>query len=259
MAWSVTYTDDVTLQAVRELAQNGRDAEALTALHALRPLPNELAGAAALALHLGQPARALGWWQEAEKQSIGRDRDACLLGQASAALRLGRFDDALGTLAEAPKTARTAVLRGRALAMSGNVEAPAAALAARAAARAEGDAPALVAAVTLLGELEHAARPEHKGAFAALRTLAEGLKVAELTGEHADPHLLAVLAHVQRDVGSAAKGQATAGKALERASRRSPARVLALLALNRASDAAEETAGGQLRALAVPGFLRTDT
>ena len=52
---------------------------------------------------------------------------------------------------------------------------------------------ALIAAAALLGELEQAQGAPRQ----ALRSLAEGLKVAELTGESADPHLLAVLAHVQ--------------------------------------------------------------
>ena len=51
--------------------------------------------------------------------------------------------------------------------------------------------------------------------YGALRTLAEGLKVAEIAGQSADAHLLAVLAHTQGRL-NARKGQATAAKALER-------------------------------------------
>ena len=107
-------------------------------------------------------------------------------------------------------------------------------------ARREGDAPALIAAATLLGELQ-LAEP-----FAALRSLAEGLKVAEVVGEEADAHLLAVVAYAQQRVGSAAKAQRTAHKALDRSLPRSPARVWALLALGQAEEARAELGAGKL-------------
>ena len=83
----------------------------------------------------------------------------------------------------------------------------------------------------------------------ALRSLAEGLKVAELTGAAADSHLLAVLAQVQARVGSSAKARQTAERALERSLPRSPARVLALLALGRGDEARQEAQAGKLAAV----------
>ena len=77
--------------------------------------------------------------------------------------------------------------------------------------------------------------------------------MAEVIGEAADAHLLAVLAYIQRRVGSGAAGseakaQRTAHKALARAAPRSPARVWALLALGRVAEAGVEAAAGQLAA-----------
>ncbi|WP_371864529.1 hypothetical protein [Deinococcus kurensis] len=182
--------------------------------------------AAALALHWGAPGMALAW-----------SRDP--LRRAAAHLRLGESGPALAELTGEPAGARVALLRARAAALSGAQDAPALAAHARTLARQEGDSAALIAAATLLAE-EQQAEP-----YGALRTLAEGLKVAEIAGQSADAHLLAVLAHTQGRL-NARKGQATAAKALERSVQRSPARVLALLALRRTAEADREAAGGAL-------------
>lgn len=200
----------------------GDEAGALTLLAALTPLPDEHDEAAALALWLGRPALAAAWAREP-------------LTRAAALLRLGRTAEVLTLLEGQPDSARVQVLRARA---EGD---EVAALSARQQARAEGDGPALVAAVTLLGERLWRSDPRR-----ALRTLAEGLKVAELLGTAADPHLLAVLALVQREVGSPEKAQRTAQKAFERSRPRSPARVWAWLALQQEADARAEAQSGEL-------------
>ncbi|MPY65897.1 hypothetical protein F8S09_04180 [Deinococcus sp. SDU3-2] len=180
--------------------------------------------AAALALQHGRPRLALAWGHEP-------------LTRAAAHLRLGEVEEARRELAPLPDTARPALLRARAASLAGELEAEALATHARLLARQEGDAGALTAAATLLGELSLPTDPR-----LSLRTLAEGLKIAELTGQEADAHLLAVLAHAQRALGAGPKAERTAGKALDRAAPRSPARVLALLALGR-SEEAEAQAG----------------
>ncbi|MFC4427453.1 hypothetical protein [Deinococcus navajonensis] len=198
-----------------------------TAHAALTALPaQDWAAGAALALHLGCP-------------SVAAECSPEPLIRAAAWLRLGTPDKALEQLAQAPETARTAVLQARAALQQGGASALTLAEEARRQARMEGDAAALVASVTLLGELQRL----HP--FTALRTLAEGLKVAEMTAQPADSHLLAVLAHVQVQVGGG-KGRRTAKKALERAAPGSPARVVALLALDRQEEALAEAARGQL-------------
>jgi hypothetical protein len=122
------------------------------------------------------------------------------------------------------------------------------------AARHEGDAGALVAAVTLLGERLLLARRARE----ALHVLAQGLRTAEIAGTGADPHLLAVLAAVQREVGSAVKAEKTATKALERSRPRSPARVQALRALGRDEEAWSELVAGELAPAAVPELTRPE-
>ena len=193
--------------------------------------------AAALALQQGHPRLALSW-------------SGSPWVQAPALLRLGEARQAQSVLAQLPDSARRAVLEARASAQVENAQALTLAQAARSQARREGDAAALVAAATLLGELELAG----DAPLTALRSLAEGLKVAELTGAEADAHLLAVLAHVQARVGSPAKARQTAARALGRSLPRSPARVLALLALGRGNEARQEAQAGELAA-AWWGFL----
>lgn len=184
--------------------------------------------AAALALHHGGPRLALAWGREP-------------LTRAAAHLRLGEVGEARRELAPLQGTARPTLLCARAAALAGELEAEALAVHARLLARQEGDAGALVAAATLLGELYLPADSR-----LSLRTLAEGLKVAELTGQEADAHLLAVLAHAQRTLGTGSKAERTAEKALTRAAPRSPARVLALLALGRSEEAGAEARAGEL-------------
>lgn len=219
----------MTLAAAHAALERGDDPGALAALHALTsPVP---AGAAALALHLGRPRLASRW--------AGETGDALTL--AAAQVRLGQPALALATLEGQPDTARPAVLRARAVWQLRSLQAQEHALHARTLARQEGDAGALVAAATLLGEVLLPGDPR-----AALHALAEGLKVAELTGQAADPHLLAVLAHTQAALGSRGKAARTAGKALDRSPPRSPARVLALLALGREAEAQAQAQAGEL-------------
>lgn len=193
------------------------------------------ARAAALALRLGRPAWAAEWATDP-------------LVRAAALLRLGQPDEVLGTLAHTPDSARAAVLRSRALwqrqLRSGAEQgAKEAATAARQQARREGDAGATIAAAALCGELLL-----HEP-LAALRALAEGLKVAEMLGAEADPYLLAVLAHAQAGTGGQRKAAATAQKALSRAEVRSPARVVAYLALGERAQAKAEAKAGQISPL----------
>ena len=81
---------------------------------------------------------------------------------------------------------------------------------------------------------------------AALRALAEGLKVSEMSRVETDAHLLAVLSVVQRRIGGEGKALKTAQKALERSLPRSPARVIALLSLGRRQEAEAEREAGEL-------------
>ncbi|GGR38713.1 hypothetical protein [Deinococcus ruber] len=207
---------------LRALLVAGDEQQALTLLQ--DALPAQYAAAAAEALSAGRPRLAARW-------AAGH---APLL-HAAALLRLGASEQVLSLLESLPASARVQVLRARAL---GTL--PAAEAAVRLARR-EGDAPALIAAVTLLGERLLPADPR-----AALLALAEGLKVAEQLNEEADAHLLAVLAHVQARLGGAGKARKTAQKALDRSSPRSPARAVALLALERPEDAEAERTAGEL-------------
>ncbi|WP_291426650.1 hypothetical protein [Deinococcus sp.] len=182
--------------------------------------------AAGLALALGRPTLALDW-----------SRDP--LTRAAAQLRLGRAHEALNTLQAEPATARPAALRARAQWQLGQLTLEGS-LAVLHLARQEGDAGAIIALATLRGEQQlHAP-------FAALRSLAEGLKVAELTGHSADPHLLAVLAHAQLRAGGLSKGTRSAEKALERSAPCSPACLIALLALRRPDEAQATAQAGEL-------------
>lgn len=217
-----------SLHVLRAALSGGDDQAALAALRTMTPAPDEEAEAAALALALGQPRLAAYWAKDP-------------LTRAAAYLRLGQPAQALAALDGQPETARPALLRARAAWQARQVGAPDLARHARTLARREGDASALVAVSTLLGELLRSDEPR-----AALRALAEGLKVAELAGEVADAHLLAVLAHVQAVLGSREKAERTAAKALARSLPRSPARVVALLALGREEEARREAAAGEL-------------
>lgn len=217
---------------------NLNDEQQLSWLGKVVPLAGEEAQAAALALRLGVPDLALRWALAGGDNALA----------AAAALRLGQLQVAHSLINTLPDDARRAVLLARAQALSGS-RSPILAEQARGQARREGDAPALVAAVTLLGELQlHqvSAAPSAPKPYVALRTLAEGLKVAELTGKEADAHVLAVLAYAQKQIGSAAKAERTAQKALERAPLRSPAQIWALLTLERYAEAEAERQAGQL-------------
>ncbi|WP_293910577.1 hypothetical protein [Deinococcus sp.] len=205
------------------------DTAVLEVLRVLEPEFAELSEAAALALRHGVPDLALRWALAAGQNGLA----------AAAALRLGFTGQALDLTQTLPDDARRAVLIARACSLGGD---PSLSWAeqARALARQEGDAPALIAAVTLLGELR-LTEPR-----AALRTLAEGLKVAEMVGEAADAHLLAVLAHAQARAGGRSKSLKTAQKSLERSPQRSPARIWALLALGQTEQAGVQRRAGQL-------------
>lgn len=150
-----------------------------------------------------------------------------------ALVHAGRFEEAQRALDALPTDARTLVLRARVTKQLQD------ALAARDRARTEGDAPALVAAAALLGELHLAADEPRR----ALHALAEGLRIAEVTGNEADAYLLAVLALAQARVGSPRKAALTAEKALARSAPASPARVLALCVLGREEEARRAAEG----------------
>ncbi len=206
------------------------------ATYAALPLP-ERAGAASLALSYGRPTLAV-WWA-----TDPRHHEPLTL--AAALLRLGRATAALDVLETVPDTARAALLRARARWQLGqrDDQADVACILARR----EGDTPALMAAVTLAGEQSLGAP------YAALRILAEGLRVSEQIGQPADAHLLSVLAHAQLRLGGP-KGARTAQRALERSVARSPARVLALLALRRDTEAGAEARQGELHPVWWEGF-----
>lgn len=222
---------------LEDALSGGHDQAARSAYTALAP--DQQATAAALALHHGRPGLATEWGTHDP------------LTRAAALLRLGHSQQALDVLDSLPDGARPALLRTRAGWQLGAADARDSAEHARLLARREGDGPALVAAATLMGEQ---LLPDP---YAALRALAEGLKVTEMAGQHSDAHLLAVLAHVQLRLGGP-KGQRTADKALERSLSRSPARVLALLALSRADEARSEAQDGQLAEVWMQPF-KTDS
>ena len=205
------------------------DTAVLEALRVLEPEFGELSKAAALALRSGVPDLALRWALAAGETALA----------AAAALRLGQLEQALELILTLPEDARRAVLMARVRSLGADPSLTWAEQA-RTLARQHGDAPALIAAVTLLGEL-HLTEPR-----VALRTLAEGLKVAEMVGEAADAHLLAVLAHAQARSGGHSKAVKTAQKALERSPQRSPACIWALLALGQKEEAEVQRRAGQL-------------
>ena len=186
----------------------------------------ELLLRAAEALALGYPDVAARWSPNP-------------LVKAAALLRLGQPQDALDVL-PVVQSAREAVLKARAAWQLQQEDALVQAEKARQLARKEGDAGAIIASAALLGEM-HLTEPR-----TALRTLAEGLKVAEVIGAEADAYLLAVLAHAQARSGGTGKAQKTAAKALSRSPERSPARVVALLALKRNEEAKEVATAGKL-------------
>ncbi|WP_264775031.1 hypothetical protein [Deinococcus aetherius] len=224
----------MSLAALHAALARGDDVAALAALQTLDS--SEQTRAAPLALHLGRPSLAVRWADDP-------------LTLAAAHLRLGHPGAALEALHGQPDAARPALLRARAAWQLGGPDAADLAAHARHLARAQGDAGALTAAVTLLGELHLRTDPR-----AALRTLAEGLRVAELAETQADAHLLSVLAHAQASVGSREKADRTAGKALPRSLPRSPARVVALLALGRKEEARAEATAGELGEVWLRGF-----
>lgn len=209
-----------------EEALSGGHEDAARAVYAALA-PGQRVTAAALALHHGRPGLAAEWGT------------ADPLTRAAALLRLGHSQQAVDVLAPLPDSARPALLRARAGWQLGAADFSNSAEHARSLARREGDGPALVAAATLIGE-QWLPDP-----YAALRALAEGLKVTEMSGQHSDAHLLSVLAHVQSRLGGP-KGQRTAARALERSLPRSPAGVIALLALDRDEEAQAEALSGGL-------------
>lgn len=222
-------TESPALARLRAAGPFRDDAAVLAALHDLSEA--DRGAAAPLALQLGYPRTALTW---AAGTEVGAQT------RAAAWLRLGDPSAARTSLERQPESARTQVLLARAAWQESHPEAVSRAEHARRLARQEGDAAALIAAATLMGEMQF------RQPFQALRSLAEGLRVAEHLGEEADAHLLAVLALVQRQVGSGAKAGRTARKALDRSLPRSPARVLALLALERPEQAHAEAQAGEL-------------
>ncbi|WP_189643865.1 hypothetical protein [Deinococcus piscis] len=199
----------------------------------------QLAPAAVLALQAGLPEQAASWAQRAGERQL----------QAAAHLRMGHTEAALPLLQGADDH-RAEVMRARAALLAGDpVQAQERAAQAHARAFEAGDAPSLLAAIALLGELELRGALEsgsRTGLHAALNVLAEGLKIAEIVNEPADPHVLALIALTQHHINSGPKAQATAAKALDRSLAFSPAQVLALTVLGRHEEAQGQAAAGTL-------------
>lgn len=198
--------------------------------------PDDLHHAVSQALTLGEPGLVADWAADP-------------LLKSAALLRLGRPEQVLSLLADTPQSARIALLCARASWQLQSGPALSQAEQARRLARQEGDAGAIVASAALLGEMQ-LSHPK-----LALRTLAEGLKIAELLGEETDAYLLAVLAHAQASAGGYPKALKTAEKALARSPERSPARAVALLALGRTEEMKEVAQAGELSYLWFRPFL----
>lgn len=206
------------------------DDQALLLLSQLEPISAEQNEAAALALALGQPKRVLEWATDP-------------LLKAAALLRLGQAKEVLSLLDTQPQNARVAFLKARAawqLDQSNSLELS---HIAGQMGKQEGDAPASIAVATLLGEIQLVSLPTKP--YLALRGLADGLRILELANLEPDAHLQAVLAHVHKRIGTE-KHQETAQKALDYSPERSPAQILALLALDRAAEAQSKAQAGAL-------------
>lgn len=201
--------------------------------------PDQLAPAAVLALQAGLPGLAASWAAQAGERQL----------QAAAQLRLGDSDAALALLS-GEDDHRAEVMRARAALLAGDaVQAQERAAQAHGRAFEAGDAPSLLAAIALLGELELRGALEsgsRTGLHAALNVLAEGLKIAEIVNEPADPHVLALIALTQHHIKGGPKAQATAAKALDRSLAFSPSGVLALTVLGRHEEAQGQAEAGAL-------------
>lgn len=173
------------------------------------------------------------------------------LTAAAAALRLGEVTLARELLVCALPSARRSLLLTRATWLQDPAAALHSARQVRQQARREGDAPALIAAVTLLAETQLLLDPDP---FLPLRTLAEGLKVSEMMGQPADAHLLSALATAQRR--APRKADRLAEHALERAGAGSPARIGALLTLGQREAADQERERAELDARWLRAFTR---
>lgn len=200
--------------------------------------PEQYAEAGVMALQAGLPELAARWAEQAGENQL----------QAAAWLRTGQHQAVLDTLSG--DDYRTLALRARAYLLAGNRPA-AQELAAQAHAQAfvAGDAPALIAAIALLGELDLRGALEsgsRTGLMSALNILAEGLKIAEIVNEAADPHILALIALTQQHIQNGPKAQATAAKALDRSLAFSPSSVLALTVLGRHEEAQGQAEAGTL-------------
>lgn len=193
---------------------------------------------ALLALQAGLPKSAAAWAAAAGAEKL----------EAAAWLRLGDAGRALALLDGSGP--RLDVLRSRAQLLQGErAAAYELAGAAHESAFDAGDAPALIAAIALLGELELRGALEsgsRTGLYAALNVLAEGLNIAEQIGDYADPHILALLALAQVRLADGLKAKGTAAKAHARALAFSPAGVLALITLGRPEEACGEAEAGEL-------------
>lgn len=209
------------------------DSQALQLLHQFTPTPTQQNEAATLALALGQPHKVLDWTQEP-------------LLRAAALLRLGQASEVLGLLENQPQNARTALLKARAAWQLEQLNSLKWAKLAEELGKKEGDAPASIATATLLGEIQMVSLPTKP--YRALRILADGLRIAELANLDADAHLLAILSHVHKRIDTQ-KYRETAQKALERAPERSPAKVLALLALEQEDEAQTQAQAGHLHSV----------
>lgn len=231
----------IHLEKLQELVRTSHWEELRRELHAADGAltGEQLAPAALLALQAGLPALAAKWAQRAGQRQL----------EAAAQLRLGHTEAAL-TLLRDEDDHRSEVMRARAALLDGDaVQAQERAAQAHAGAFEAGDAPSLLAAIALLGELELRGALEsgsRTGLHAALNVLAEGLKIAEIINEPADPHVLALVALTQHHINSGPKAQATAAKALDRSLAFSPAQVLALTVLGRRKEAQGQAEAGAL-------------
>lgn len=243
----------VHLGKFRELLRLSQWPELRHALreHARDFFPDQCPEAAVLALQAGLPDLAVQLAEAAGQEA----QDVTEQVRLAAWLRLGEAERVQRALAAAADY-RDVLMLARAHALLRQF-APAAEYAAQARADAfdAGDAPALLAAIALLGELELRTSLQagsRSGAMSALNILAEGLKIGEQIGAPADPHVLALVALSQRHVMGfdtpSHKSQATAKKALGRSLAYSPASVLALLTLSRTAQAHAEAEAGALAA-----------
>lgn len=242
----------IHLEKLHDLLRVNQWEELRRELQRVSPLltPQQRPEAAVLALQAGLPALGAEW---AEQTTTSESWQIA----AAAWLRLGDTSRALALLNEhashedgAEDTPRITAMRARAKLLEGDLSA-ASELAAQAHAGAfdAGDAPALLAAIAMLGEAELRGALDsgsRTGLHAALNILAEGLSIAETIHAPADPHILALVSLTQQRIKGGLKAKATAQNALDRSLAFSPSSVLALTVLGRHEEARGQAEAGAL-------------